>query len=131
MSWICPYCGTENYRMPLNSRHTPECTGCGENFITPEELESQIKPQIEAFEDELKSARHLMQEASDHISSLRDEMSSWEQKRQAALNDLDEAQMELTKLKTFKVFREVNREARARLDPHQKTLPFEEVPACV
>ena len=130
MSWICPHCGTENYRMPLNSRHTPECTGCGENFITPEELESQIKPQIEAFEDDIKSARHLMQEASDHISSLRYEMSSWEQKRQAALNDMAEAQMELTKLKTVKVFREVNREARARLDPHQKTLPFEEVPAC-
>lgn len=130
MSWICPHCGTENYKMPLNSRHTPECTGCGEDYITPDELESQIKPQIEAAEANLKTARLIMQEARDHCSSLRDELSGWEQKLKDASNEVENEKAELIKLKTFKIYREVNREARARLDVHQKTLPFE-VPACV
>ena len=129
MTWVCPYCGYENQRDPLNSRDTPKCTGCGEDYITPDELEKQIQPQIKATEEDLKEARHQMQEASDHCSALQDELSNWEQKRKVALNDIENEKMELTRLKTFKIFREVNREARARLDIHQKTLPFE-VPVC-
>ena len=114
--------------MPVNSRHTPECPGCGEEYITPDDLEKQIKPQIEDAETFLKSARDEMQDACDHISSLKDELSSWEQKRRHALTDVENEQMELTRLRTLKIFREVDREAKARLDKHQRQLPFE-VPA--
>lgn len=128
MSWICPWCGTENYRDPVNSRHSVECRSCKEEKISPDELEAQIKPQVDAFSEDLKNARGLMNEARDHIASLNDEISAWQIKYDAAATDVADAKKEIEKLKNLTIYREINREAKTRLDIHQKTLPFE-VPA--
>jgi len=128
MSWVCPWCGFENYQMPLNSRHEIFCKGCGKNHTTPEEVESMIKPQIEAEEAALKEARAQMNEARDHIASLNDEMATWQNKYEVAAENVAEAKKEIKALKNVRIHREADRVAKTRLDIHQKTLPFE-VPA--
>jgi hypothetical protein len=133
MSWICPFCGYENHIDPLNSRHHPECKGCGEDHISPDTLEAQIRPQIKFNEDSLKEAKAELGEARDHISSLKDELSSWNLKYESAKTDVAGCEKELKKLRDFKIYREgdmVDKAAKARLDIHQKTLPLPEgVPA--
>jgi len=106
MSWICPHCGKENFRMPLNSRHIPACMGCGESYITPDELETQCKHELEFAEAELKDARSRMQNASDHISSLKDELASWEINHKDASKEAESAKQDIEQIKSAKVYRE-------------------------
>ena len=75
----------------------------------------------------LATARHELQEADWHIISLKDEISSWEIKWRDAHKEVSDSETEITKLENTKIFREgdVDREAKARLDRHQATLPFE------
>lgn len=128
MSWICPWCGTENYREPLNGRDSMMCRACKEDYISPDDLEAQVKAQISDIEEIYKSALNRRQEASDRIASLEDELSSARIKFSDAQSDMNEYGAELKKLQNFKIFREApDKTVKARLDVHQKTLPLAEV----
>lgn len=119
MSWICPHCGTENYQMPLNSRHDLPCKGCGARYISPDDLEAQIKPQLIDAEKFFKMAMDELQDINDHISSLTDELSSWNLKRNDALAELENTKAELDRLRGFVVHREADRTAKIQADKHQ------------
>lgn len=119
MSWICPFCGTENYLMPLNSRHDVLCKGCGERYISPDDLEAQIRPQIIEEEKFFKIAMDELQDINDHISSLTDELSSWNLKRKDALAELENTKAELDRLRGFVVHREADRTAKIQADKYQ------------
>jgi len=124
VTWICPYCGAENFRMPVNSRVTPECIGCGKDYNTPEGVEIEIAREKSLWESEYKSALHERQNARDHISSLEDELSSWNIKLKDSEKDVSEIGTQLGILENQKIFREVDRVEKAKADPYQKQLCF-------
>ena len=127
VTWICPYCGATNYREPCNSRDEPKCANCERDYIDPDLLQGRIERDIASGKEFLSTAKHELQEVDWHIISLKDEISSWEIKRRDAQKDVTDTEKEITKLENTKIFREgdVDREAKARLDRHQVTLPFE------
>ena len=56
MTWVCPYCGQQNYREPVNGRDTVRCTRCEKNKSTPEEA---IKDREQAIENLIAAAKVL------------------------------------------------------------------------
>jgi chromosome segregation ATPase len=121
---------------PLNGRHTPLCTGCGEEFETPADVKKRISEEIKNYKSEMKSLRAEGNDIRGEIASLEDEISS----RKIKLTDLGKGYSDIEKeLKILegKVIygcveesdRIEQRTAKAQLDVHQETLPFEGVPA--
>ena len=122
MTWICPTCGTENRKDPLNSRDKPLCSGCNDIMRTPEEAQEQIQAQIEDYEELLKNQNGLLTRAREMIESLKSELVDAQEKYNNALKEVEESQIELDKLRNFKIYFRVDKEAKARQDTKQKTI---------
>ena len=122
MTWICPYCGYENLRDPLNSRDKPRCCGCTKSMITPEVLQEQIQAQIWDYEEILKNQNELFTRAREMVESTKSELGERQRRYDNAVKEVKESQAELDKLRNFKIYFKVGKEAKARQDKKQKTL---------
>jgi uncharacterized coiled-coil DUF342 family protein len=137
MSWICPHCGYDNAIDPVNSRHTPLCKGCGEEYETAADVKKHITQEIKNHRTQI---RDLVVEAADlrgEISSFQDEISSRKIKLADISKQSGDCKKELDMLEKKVIFgcdeetdRIEQRTARARLNRTQKTLPFEGVRLC-
>lgn len=129
MSWICPYCGTENQREPLNSRHVVGCRGCQREMTAPEEVEAERAEQLKELDTALCRARWGLSPIVEQLSSYRQEVIDLEQELKEKKDEIREIQSSIDVLKNAPIYRGVDRAAKARLDHHQVKLPFE-VSAC-
>ncbi len=130
MTWICPYCGTENHRDPLNSRHWVKCKECGNGKAAPEDLEAERAEELKQLETELRRANWAISPIVDRLSSYRQEVIDLEMELKEQKEEAARVQASIDVLRAKPIFREVDRASKVRLDRMQQMLPFEEVPAC-
>ena len=136
MSWICPHCGYENEMDPVNGRHTPLCKGCGEEYETAAEVRKRTAESLKEYRAEKDELEAEASDIRDEIASLTDEISSRKIRLADMKKEYDQISEEIKTLEAKTIYGDDDpaaaierRTARARLDVHQKTLPFEEVPA--
>ncbi len=138
MSWICPYCGTENYQDERVGRQEPRCRQCKEERISPEDLESRKETEAGRLERELDRARDTIKDikgsiefhqsiVEEHIGPLADLRQELEELRDE-IRPIREAMKKWENLIIF--YEEKDRALKAEQDRCQTKLPFEEVPAC-
>jgi chromosome segregation ATPase len=138
MSWICPYCGTENYRDERVGRQEPRCRQCKVERITPEELEKLKEKTMGKLEGDRKQLRDQVDEIRASIEfhqSIIDEHTGPLAELKNDLEELrDEVKPIIEALKKWEnqpvFFEEKDRALKAEQDKYQMTLPFEEVPIC-
>lgn len=127
MTWICPTCGYENRKDPLNGRHRHNilCHGCNDVMRSPEEVEAERAERIKNLETDLRRAKWGMLPIIERLSSYRQEVIDAERELAEQKQGVAGIQASIDILKSKPIFREVDRDAKVALDIHQVKLPFE------
>ena len=122
MTWTCPLCGYENMKEPLNSRHKPKCGGCNEDMKTVEEVQDQINEQRAEYLEIIQSEKNRLNRAREEIEALKSDLSH----AQSAFDDsaklISDSKKELERLDNLRIFREIDREIKVKLDIKQKKI---------
>jgi SMC interacting uncharacterized protein involved in chromosome segregation len=71
MTWICPYCGQENWNEDRIAFKEPPCTRCKKERITPEQLRENLNKERKELLKDLKLCRP-------DVSMLREEIEDLE-----------------------------------------------------
>lgn len=119
MSWMCPYCGYENYHDPLNSRHKPKCGRCNHDMKTPAELQDQINDERGDYLEIINSEQNRLCRARDEIESLNSDLVHAESAFNESAKIISDAKKELSRLGNMKIFREIDRETKVQSDKKQ------------
>jgi len=117
--WICPYCGYENLRDPLNARDKPACTGCNSAMSTPEDVQDQIQVQIDDYEVILKNQNICLTRCREMVESQKSELADVQRAYDGAAKEIKESQTELDKLRNFHIYFRVDKVEKARKDIKQ------------
>jgi len=137
MSWICPWCGTENDRDDRIGRREPTCKVCGEARTTPEELAKLKKESVGKLEREQKQLNERAGVIRGKMSSVVDDILELEIELSGLKEELEDIRAEAAPVKSALgdwenqdiFFEKRDRAFIAMNDPHQAKLPFE-VRAC-
>lgn len=136
MSWICPWCGTENYQDDRIGRQEPKCRNCKNERMTAEELEKyrdnktgSIKRDLDKLSDMISGLKETIEFHQSIIEEHTGPLTDAQQELAEMRDEAKPLREELKKLEDLTIFyEERNRELKAVQDPHQSKLPFE-VPA--
>ncbi len=136
MSWICPYCGTENYQDDRVGRQEPRCRQCNEDRISPEDLEKRKKKETATLErdcerinEEAARIRESMEFHQSIIEEHTGPLADLKQDLEELRDEMRPIREALKKGENLTIFHEVkDRALKAEQDKYQTILPFE-VPA--
>jgi len=133
MTWICPYCGTENYQDDRVGRQEPRCRQCSEDRISPEDLERRKETEAARLEKEIE-------QANEHAAGIKDSiefhqsiiaehtgpLADLKQELEELRDEIRPVRESLKKWENQIIFyEEKDRALKAEQDKYQTTLPFE------
>lgn len=119
MTWVCPYCGTENYQDDRIGFRGPYCSRCNQERETPEQAMLKKNTAINELRKEEKDLISKIGGINDQISSLLDEVAGLN----IRMNDLKRERMEvmadIAEQESIEIFTEPIR----HITPDQRVLP--------
>ena len=84
MTWICPWCGTENELEEKIGRNEPKCRKCKEERISAEQLEDMKAKCVRNLQEEKSGIFDRICAKRSDVDSLKSEIAS----KQIEINDL-------------------------------------------
>lgn len=125
-SWICPYCGAENYSDTDASIVCPHCRGCGHEYTTAERLERQKKIELSELCGTLADLKSGLANLLDMRNSQKNELDEIDRKIYCIQQDAKTITDEIQKWKSLKIYLDApdlyERAQRAKKDPCQGRL---------
>ena len=95
MTWICAYCGVENYQDDRIGFREPFCRICAHEKISPAKLKEKKERKLSALVKERERVIGRIQGIRDHIWSINDEILELEQDRDKLKEELKDTRAEV------------------------------------
>lgn len=122
MTWVCPLCGFENLKEPLNSRHKPKCGGCNKDMKLASEVQDEINQQRGDCLEMISLETNRLNRAKEEIEALKSDLSHAQIAFDNSKKIILDCKKELTRLNTIHIYRDIDRETKVNLDVIQKKI---------
>ena len=122
MTWICPYCGTENENEERVAMNEPKCLLCRSERIDPDVLEKARLRELKSLKVILSGEKIELQEIRDRRASVEDTLSSIKIAEADQVQEVKTREEEISKLENTPLFRKKVRHIgadQARLLPEE------------